>query len=293
MADDISVLQGILAQYSGGGAPVPGAGPTSQPYWAGTSTTKAANKTYTVYMGQGESSYDPGRSEPIPGKAKTMTESQAVASFHAWDADKLTSWKDLLVQKGLLASDKVTYAKLQSEWTSAVQNAAQAYTVGGQQVTPYDMVDLMATVNGTGGSSGGLASGALSSGALKPGTTRSSETDRVVDHVSDEEATSIVNNAFEQAVGRAPSDTERSEFANRLHTAIQNNPTTTKITASMDPQGNVTRNESSTGGFGSGGVTGFANSTAQQDAMADPEYGAYQASTTYFNALLNAIKSPA
>lgn len=288
MATD-PALDNILQQYAtpgGGGsaAPTPGGGPTSQQYWAGTNTSKAANKTYTVYMGEGPAGYDVERSTATHGKTKTMTESQAVASFHAWSAQQVKDWKDLLIQKGLLDPSSVTYAKLQKEWTAAVQGAAQAYTVGGQKVTPYDMVDLMGSVQGN--------ASAAPSGALKPGTTRSTETDRVADHVSDEEATTIINNAFQQAVGRAPSDTEREEFANRLHTAILKNPTTTKVVASMDATGNVTKDVTSTGGFGSGGATGFANSMALSDAQADPEYGAYQASTTYFNALLNAIKSP-
>lgn len=285
MADDAAILQQFVQQYASGGAPTPGGGVTSQQFWPGTHTTKAANRTYTVYMGEGPAGYDVGRSEATHGKAKILTESQAVASFHTWTPQQVKDWKDLLIEKGLVTTANVTYAKLQSLWTAAVQGAAQAYTVSGQKVTPHDLVDLMATVQGTAG-------GAAPSGALRPGETKSTETDRVADHVSDEEATTIINNAFQQAVGRAPSDTEREEFANRLHTAILKNPTTTKVVASMDATGNVTKDVTSTGGFGSGGATGFANSMALSDAQADPEYGAYQASTTYFNALLNAIKSP-
>lgn len=294
-------LQSIMAQYAprGGtptGGPTVGGGAQSQQYWPGTKTSKTANSTYRVYMGK---QVNPGSAvfgadnNTLPDYAKvgekdsTMTESQAIASMANWSPEELSKWKDTLVHAGLLKPGKnVTYAQLQAQWANAVQDAAQAYTVSGKQVTPYDIVDIMGTVNGAGGTTGGLAAGSV------PGGTKQTETDRTVDHVSNEEASQILRNAFEQAVGRAPTDTEVEEFANRLHTAIRQNPTVTKTTATMDANGNVTRNVDSEGGFGSGGVGGFANSMAQQDAMADPEYGAYQASTTYFNALLQAIKSP-
>lgn len=301
MATD-PALAGILQQYMSQGAgtssATPGSGPTSQQYWPGTKTSKSANGVYKVYMGKEApanmlSSLTGQDNNTLPDyakvgeKDKTMTESQAIASMANWSPEELSKWKDTLVHAGLLKPGKnVTYAQLQAQWANAVQDAAQAYTVSGKQVTPYDIVDIMGTVNGAGGTTGGLAAGSV------PGGTKQTETDRTVDHVSNEEASQILRNAFEQAVGRAPTDTEVEEFANRLHTAIRQNPTVTKTTATMDANGNVTRNVDSEGGFGSGGVGGFANSMAQQDAMADPEYGAYQASTTYFSALLNAIKSP-
>lgn len=292
-------LDSIMAQYlngssggSGGSAPTPtvGGGPTSQAYWPGTKTSKAANKAYKVYLGPNQPGYDPGTSRPIPASGdQTMTESDAIASINSWSPQKLGEWRDLLVQKGLLKSTKVKYQDLVNEWAQAVQGAAQAYTIGGNKVTPYDMVDLMSTVTGATPSAPSVTSTGLG-GTSVTGTSKQTETDKVVDHISNVQASQIVRNAFEQQVGRAPTDAEAQDFASRLHSAIQANPTVTQTSATVDGQGNVVRNSTSTGGFG-GGVASFADAMAQQDAMQNPDYGAYQASTTYFNALQNAIKA--
>ncbi len=85
--------------------------------------------------------------------------------------------------------------------------------------------------------------------------------------------------AFQQAVGRAPTDSETKAFVDTFNAKAEKNPQVT--TQTTDPStGNVTA--TTTGGIDVG-------SEIREQAMENPDYANYQAVATYFPAMERAL----
>lgn len=176
-------------------------------------------------------------------------------------------------------------------WSQAVQHASDAFEYSGpnhsQRPTPWDMLDTMAPYDGQ-------ANQAWRGQSFNKSTTAIDFAD-----MAPETARGILTKALTDSIGRAPSDAEIEDFSSRAAAIVHENPrvahTTTQYT--WDPQaqgpnqggyvesGSVTQ----TNGADSGAISDKVNQSAVDTAQQSPEYGAYQASTTYMNALMQLI----
>lgn len=117
------------------------------------------------------------------------------------------------------------------------------------------------------------------------GTTKSPSPARTVTQTSTkqythEEAQAYALQAFQNAIGRAPSSQELDAFM-------------TSFNAGQNPSTTSTH-------YGVGGQSSFSTTTggtdpsmlAQNIAEQNPEYAGYQKATTYFDAMLSALQGP-
>lgn len=237
-----------------------------------------APKQPMVYWGQKPPSTVPpfGFSQPNAGKVgigvrvggdKAITTDEAVNDFYNWSDEERSAWGKRLYRAGYVDNPDNFDAIFQA-WGYAVNQAANYYTVAGKKVSPWDMVDLM---------SGGMERKG------GPKTTTNSQTSYQIPGRSEAEA--AIKAIFKNEMGRAPSDGELSRYRSMLTAQARAHPTVTTQTTTVDGKGNSRTTSRSRGGFDPQGVI-------TDEVKGDPEYGAYQAATTYFNALIESLSAP-
>jgi hypothetical protein len=185
----------------------------------------------------------------------------AVNDWYTWSDAERSAFGQRLYKLGLVNNPN-DYGQLFSAWQGAVQEASNFYMAAGRKVTPWQAIDLMANTAG---------------GGLKP-TTQTSTSVKVP---TVEDAHAATKQIFQALMGRGPNQEELDRYASMMTGYAQKHPSVTKTTT--DAHGNQT---STTSGGTSDAAMGDMLST---QAKADPEYGAYQAATTYWNALVGAL----
>lgn len=211
----------------------------------------------------------------------------AQAEFYRWSDTERQRWGQHLTALGLIDEDEAEdYATLKGMWDDIVGETAN-FTTAGKRLTPWEVAELVAggergaTRRRAAGSGGGSGGGARFSGTK-------SQTARSVDLTDPATAKALVNDTLSRFLGRDATDEEVATFRGVLNSAEQANPTvTTSSTTYAD--GDAVSQSSTT----SGGLNGAGKQQLLTDqARALPEYGAYQASTTYAEALFAALAAP-
>lgn len=116
-------------------------------------------------------------------------------------------------------------------------------------------------------------------------------TDKQFDVADPGSVRQVMDAALQQALGRNPTDGEREDFLAAVQHAYKANPQVQQTHYSGDHADGTPGNTTTTvmdAGLTNSDVANMALDTARQM----PDYGAYQAATTYFNALVNALGSP-
>lgn len=267
--DDIAKALAAL-RGGGGGA---NTGPSASNALGGNFT--AGGKQPMVFWGataRNTNTRDSSRDEVLAASGFTrrgireLPLQEAVADFYNWPDSERQAWGQRLYKLGVL-KDPNDYQGMMSAWQDAVQQASNFYTVAGKRVTPWQVVDLMA---------GGGAQ-------AHPTTNTSTATSVNVPTVEDAHA--AAKTVTQALLGRDPDKNEMDRLASIMTGYAQKNPSVTKTTQTNDGKGNVTSSSTSSGGYSAAGM----GDLLQENVKADPEYGAYQAATTYFGALMNAI----
>jgi hypothetical protein len=229
----------------------------------------ATSTTPTVFMGKGASRVDKTRDALIPGTASDRVQDLPSAKLEFFkDEDLRMRWQEELYRLGLTKSPDDFETSL-SAWEKAVELAAQYHQVG-KNVTPWQVLDLVA---GKGGR--------IQTNGPKTTVSRSKSTDMPTAGDIDHSTRSI----FQEQMGRDPTESELARYRGIALREAKRNPAIVTTTTTTDPDGNSTSTSTRQGGF-------TANDLAEaqtKNASDDPEHGAYQASTFYFNALLDAI----
>lgn len=188
--------------------------------------------------------------------------------FYGWSDKQKSDFRNrlaLLDKSALTATDK----QLVSAWQDYVQQSAD-YFAQGKTLTPMDVLAKDIAVKSEGG--------------LGPTTKTTKTVDTTLTSRVDSDA--IFKSAAQSLLGRAPTAEEFQSFYSNLNAQERANPTTATTTTTTNAEGDVTNSSRvSEGGIGSGG----AQLTAQRQAEQNPEYGAYQAATTYMDALMQTI----
>lgn len=224
----------------------------------------------------------PTAGKPLPDGMKAparnpvqMPVSQAQASIYGWSQDE---WEALAKRLWYLGYDRVSDpSDIQGAiavWQQAVDEAAKMQS-GGHNVTPDDVLDMYASANKD------LAA-KRATGEVQSTKSRSiSLTDPV-------QAKAFITQAFQQAMGRDPTDAEVRVLTDSLHKAQRANPTITTQSPRFDNDGNLIPGEMETVTEGGLDPSAFI----QQAAQDNPEAAEYQAATFYFNTLMKALDSP-
>ena len=209
---------------------------------------------------------DPYADEPRLRREMMITPSQAVAKFTQLTPDQQRALGASLYRAGVI-NDPNDFAQVQQKWSDAVKMADNSSSIG-KNLSPWDALNMMMTYST--GSNGGV---------LKPKQTTT--TNVVIPNPAD--AKVLINGVFQSALGRDPTDQELAKYTALVTGAAQKNPSKTTTTYTYDSNGQaIGRNDVTSGGTN-------LQQVALDMAKSDPQYGAYQAATTYFNALLGAI----
>lgn len=223
-----------------------------------------------VYLGDREW-HTPGYDTSAWDGKHLMELDRANSLLYGWfGTEKFDAWGDLLVEQGWVdEADSRDFDTLDGVWRMAAAKSAE-FQEWGRNLTPWDVVTLMSPLAGSGGGRGGSGGG--------PTTTVSTS----VNLTDPDTARAIVNRALSAKLGRAANDEEVASFINVLNAAERAAPTTTTSTRSADGS---RVSSTTTGGIAAPG----REQLAIDEAMENPEYGAYQAASTYYNALISAL----
>jgi hypothetical protein len=219
-----------------------------------------------------------------------MPTKAAEQDFYTWDAKKQSDFLSSAIVGGMLklGDGPLEAGKL---WKRLVDEAA-LYGAAGKKVSPMDLLASYVQASGGGNSwrSVGVWQINTVTGERKymgPGTYlgngKAQQVDTRVDLTDPDTAKAVATKLFQDLMGRDPGAGELTNFASALHTAEQNNPVvaTTTTQYDMDTGQQLSSSTTSSGGVNEAGKEYIG----EQQIKKGKEYGAYQAATTYQNAL--------
>jgi hypothetical protein len=306
MADAAAkIVSGVLAGGGATGGYSPGVGAASGLTQAEQQDAMdvffGRGKGYMAPVQDGDALY-PGLSKMREGDDNVKSVSEAMAMFYEDDFD----YKKLAEEAAKNGLKADTLDDLQNVWETAVQYSANKYAAGAKK-TPWEMIPLM---GGAWQGGGGEAdrSRTMTQTMHEAGRT-TTETATQVDISNPEQSRALVQDVLSRALGRRASGDELGEFVGTLNTYQRENPSVSTRTSVTTPQdttqtttegpGGQSSSTTTAGGETSSSTTNRQGATAEggqelllENAMETPDYGAYQASTTYYNALLGALAAP-
>lgn len=204
-------------------------------------------------------------------KAQTVT--RALNQPYLWDEEELDEAMKRMQDAGL---DVKSFDDVNNVWQGLVERAAKTYTIseGEKKVTPWDVLDLVRREDET------------ANGGEDPDNFTHVSTSKSVQDISEGEAWATLQNNLSRMLGRDPSDQEVRDFTHRMNSLAARNPAISK-TISTYKDGRLTN--SKTTEVESGFTADDMMHDSYEATQADPEYGAFQAGATYFNAAMGAL----
>lgn len=190
-----------------------------------------------------------------------ISSSEASLMFYRDDSFSRQVIKKML-NLGLIKTS--SFAEASQVWDDAVAMAGR-FAAADRRITPFMALDFM-------GGAGGGARGPTS------------QTQRSYQIISRASANAYVRAMFKEQLGRNPTRAELKKWSGRLIAKSEADPTVTTSTTTYSGQ-NASTVSRTREGFSDAEAEEYMRSTTE----ADPEFGAYQAATTYFNALMSAI----
>jgi hypothetical protein len=207
---------------------------------------------------------------PSHGPVITQPVTDMSNEYYNWTDSQRQSFRNklaLIDKNALTAPD----AQIASTWGDYVQQSAN-YFAAGATISPWDILakDISSRTGGTGSLAG-----------TKTQTTKD------VQLTSAPDANAIFHTAAQSLLGRRATADEEAAFKAVLNEQEQNNPTNATISTTTDDQGNVVNTSRTTSG---GFSAAAAQQLAQQRAEQSGDYAKYQASTSYFTAMMQALQ---
>jgi hypothetical protein len=240
------------------------------------------NKGNAVYMGM-----DPNaptvnirRTGPERMDENGGTTEQQKAQELILTKDQLLGWlaDDTKVAQIKAAAEKAgftvgSYDDVSKLWTAVVSQAASAYSINSQKVTPWALISLRGKylVNG------------------RPADRVTTSTS--IDEMTPEEARLMAEDSATKLLGRAPTKQELDDFIAKAQTISKANPAVTKTTHHYDITGNEESQTNQTTG-GANAVNAKSQVALEDQLKQSEDYAAFQAAGNYFPMLFDALRSP-
>jgi len=270
---DEKELAALLQQAIAAGATGGGEDPDDPPMWLSHDAPKhPVKKGYS----KGAKSQPKTKGRTLPRGTKS-TANGAMSWLYGL-LQKPDELKALIAKiEGLTGEDINSFDDLEKIWAAYVSKAANYHKAsdGKNIMTPLDIMEMEADpANG------------FTSGRDKDGNKTQTSTQTNFRLFSEGEAKGLMRSTLRDAIGRDPSKAEVAEFMDTLNAAARARPSVSKSVVTQDKDGNTTtRNEDVSTGFTNDDAAGLALDRAEDH----PEYGAFQASTTYMDALMSAL----
>lgn len=169
------------------------------------------------------------------------------------------------------------YDDMMKVWSAAVQRSADALSAsnGKNKITPWDALALYGEENNAQSHTPGSANF----------TGTKTQVSKSVNELTEGQTWAALRGTLQSLLGRDPSDQELRNFTYKMNSLAAANPSITKTTTQYQDGSPVSQSSTNTGGF----TTDDAARSAYDQAEQSPEYGAFQAATTYYNAALSAL----
>lgn len=251
----------------------------------GSKISQGQSDTGNVKVGQG-------------GQPSTNTVQQMIQSFTNWSLTQYQQFKQQAYQAGLITSANASKAEVLTAWQLVVQEASKDRVTTDQllKTASNGGWNAMNPVYVTGDV--GLPSTGNSYNAPD---APSQATNRTVytSYMDPATVQGTLADSFYRLIGRMPTQEEYDNYLKNVDQYEQDANTGKFESKSTDTGGantapggktsNTTENVVAQRGLATRG----AEFLAGQEAMNNPEYGQYQAATTYFHALMSALGAPA
>lgn len=225
--------------------------------------------------------YSPGRDDTVPAGPRFMPISQFIAGMSSMDREEFLKLRNLLIAAGVVSP---TASPLDVE--KAMETIAARVSANGPsgRMSPLGYIKNMARMNGF--DPGEIGSDPDFGGESQDlFTGKQTQTSRSISEITEGQAWASIQGTLQQMLGRDPTDQELRDFTYRMNRMAADNPTITR-TIQQYKDGELESTTSRTrGGFTAADMAQEAYTEAQKD----PEYAEYQAATTYFSALQQAL----
>lgn len=219
----------------------------------------------------------------IPGKPKMnferITAGQLANSWFTMDGVERNRYKDTFILMGLINPQRATDQDYSQVWMGYVQQLA-AYNAANPQsmLTIGDLLD--SDLKKKEQQDPGLAE------LMRTGKRTTTQTATNIQKSSALDARSLMDAAARTLLGRKATDEESAKLLAAVNKIEAENPEVTTTTREEDMYGQILNQSSTT----TGGVSaGAREQVAREQAEANPEYGAYQAATTYMGSLMDMV----
>lgn len=308
----------LINQALSGGGPGGAAGPAPVPGYSTspTATTTDSNGNITVTVGSVKISLDSGvdpnqkinrgfvSSNPTGaasgslemGQAKTETLAQVIQEYAGWSSTQKAQFKQEGAAIGLFTTKTPTDAEMANAWARVVQDAAAKNTAPEDLIQQAAQNGGYAAVGGTTGTGTGAGGSGLPGGT--PSASNSSNNVTYLSYLDPATVQGVLADSIYRLLGRNPTPEEYQSFLNSVYgyQSEQNRNILHQTETDKSGTAGTGGTDTSTTGevirqnnLSSGGVQYMA----AQQAYANPDYGRYQAATTYFNAFMKALSGPA
>lgn len=196
--------------------------------------------------------------------------------YGKWSNAKINSLAQKLAAAGWIQPGDVgNVAAVGAAYEKLLQLTA-TMNANGRMVTPTDVLNRYLGGGGGAGGAGGRPSSY-------------SETTKEVNLTNPKTARALMIQTLQQRLGRDPSAAEQHGFLAAIHQAEREDPTVRTSNYKLNP---ATGQYETTSTTTKGGVDEGAFASDFGSKHNQKEYGAYQAATTYFNALMQEVGSP-
>lgn len=232
--------------------------------------------TQRVEISPGSGIYKDIINQPEP---MWITAGELANEWYQMDAVERKRYKDTFILMGLINPQRATDQDYSQIWTSYAQQLARYNAASpGTRITIGDL--LQADLKQKEEQDPTFAE------LLRTGKKTTTRTATNIQKSSSLDSRALMDQAARALLGRKATDAENAKLLSALNKMETENPETTTTTQEEDMYGQILSQNSVT----SGGVTQAARQQlAQQQAEANPEYGAYQAATTYMGSLMDMV----
>lgn len=245
-----------------------------------------------IYMGMKKGSPDVlaagGRGPVTSGATRDLLSLEDAQNLPlTWTQKQQDDFVRTLVLKKYPGADpNMGLPEIGKAWGDLVTVAQQAQQAG-SNLSPWDILNTYRTRSGMTYKRGNWEYDAATNQPIRYiGPKTKTTTSTTVNTLTREDALALTKDSMARLLGRAPTSGEVGQYLTILNGLAEKNPQVTTTTSTIDDQGVQSEKSSrTTGGISQAGL----QAAAEQKIEQNPEYGAYQASTTYMNALLQML----
>lgn len=210
---------------------------------------------------------------------ETVTAGQLADQWFTMDGVDRNRYKDTFILMGLINPQRATDQDYSQIWVSYVkQLASYAAANPNNKITIGDLLD--ADLKKKEQQDPGLSE------LMRTGKRTTTRTSTNIQKSSNLDARALMDAAARSLLGRKATAEESAKLLSIVNQIEAENPEVTTSTQEEDMYGTVlSQNSTTTGGVSAGA----REQVAREQAEANPEFGAYQAATTYMGSLMDMV----